>query len=524
MLGNLDTKNMRWPEFILSAGFLALFVVLSLINYKWVGTMIGELNGLIMKYLGGLLQGVFLLIFITCLVIGFSKYGDIRIGGKDAKPDIKTFTWFAIILTTLLAGGGVFFSAAEPMYHFLSVPPMYPGIEASTRAAVAPAFALSYLHWGFLAWAVQAIGVAILVYACEYRGMPLRARTLLYPFLGEKGVMGVPGTLMESFSLIAVAAGTIGPIGFLALQLSYSLNLLTGIPDNYTTQLLVLVVITAIYTIGASTGIYKGISALSNWTIYLTVFMIGAVLLLGPGSFIFDSFLDSMGLYLSDFPRISLSRANPGWAGGWTAFYWAWFLSYAPTMAILLVNISRGRTLRELMFAVALFGPIMTNFWFTILGGTGIFFELQNPGSISGPLNQAGLPAALITIMKNMPLSGLLVPVSLILVVLFLVTTGAGITYTMATAVTGMAVPYKWVRIVWGVLLGATAAMLIRIGESGIGSLQNFIIIATIPLFILYIPQMWGAIISSIKLMKVMFGSAEEREEPLDIHVHKGQE
>ncbi len=515
---------MRWPEFTISAGFLFLFVVASVINYKWVGSAISTLNGWIMSYLGALFQGVFLLIFVSCLVIGFSKYGDIRIGGPDAKPELKTFTWFAIILTTLLAGGGVFFSAAEPMYHFLSVPPMFPGVEASTPAAVAPAFALSYLHWGFLAWAVQAIGVAILVYACEYKGMPLRARSLLYPFLGEKGVMGKPGTLMESFSLVAVAAGTIGPIGFLALQLSYSLNLLVGVPDNYTTQLLVLVVITAIYTIGASTGIYKGISALSNWTIYLTVFMIGAVLLLGPGSFILNSFLDSMGLYLSDFPRIALSRADAGWAGSWTAFYWAWFLSYAPTMAILLVNISKGRTFRQLMFAVCIFGPIMTNFWFTILGGAGIFFELQTPGAISGPLYASGLPAALITIMRNMPVSGLLVPISLVLVILFLVTTGAGVTYTMATAVTGMAVPYKWVRVLWGVLLGATAAVLIRIGDSGIGSLQNFIIIATVPLFIMYIPQMWGAIMMSVKLFVIQFGADHERAVAIDIHAHEGEE
>ena len=524
MPGKLDTKNMRWPEFAISAGFLFLFVFISMVNYKWVGSAIKAMNEIIMTYFGTLFQAVFLLIFVTCLVIGFSKYGDIRIGGTNAKPELKTFTWFAIILTTLLAGGGVFFSAAEPMYHFLSTPPMYPGVESSTEAAVAPAFALSYLHWGFLAWAVQAIGVAILVYACEYKGMPLRARSLLYPFLGEKGVMGVPGTLMESFSLIAVAAGTIGPIGFLALQLSYSLNLLVGIPDNYTTQFLVLVVITAIYTIGASTGIYKGISALSNWTIYLTVFMIGAVLILGPGSFILDSFLNSMGLYLSDFPRISLSRVNTEWAGSWTAFYWAWFLSYAPTMAILLVNISKGRTFRQLMFAVCVFGPIVTNFWFTILGGAGIFFELQTPGVVSGPLYESGLPAALITIMKNMPFSGFLVPISLVLVVLFLVTTGAGVTYTMATAVTGMAVPYKWVRVLWGVLLGATAAVLIKIGDSGIGSLQNFIIIATVPLFVLYIPQMWGAIMMAVKLFTLQFGEDHEKAVAIDIHAHEGED
>jgi choline-glycine betaine transporter len=154
----------------------------------------------------------------------------------------------------------------------------------------------------------------------------------------------------------------------------------------------------------------------------------------------------------------------------------------------------------------------MTNFWFTILGGTGIFFEMQNPGSISKPLYDSGLPAALLTIMKNMPLPGLMIPVSLVLVVLFLVTTGAGVAYTMATAVTGMAVPYRWVRVTWGVLIGAVAALLIKIGESSITALQNFIVIATVPLFIMYIPQMWGAMTSAIAVYALQFDKQGDNE------------
>lgn len=491
-LKNLDSKNVDWPLFILSAGFYIVFVALCLINEDITTKLIYAAHEKIVTYSGAIMQFTFLAIWIICLLIAFSKYGEVKVGGVDAKVEMKTFNWFAIILTTLLAGGGVFFSAAEPMYHFLTVPKSFIGIKSATPEAIGPAMAQSFLHWGFLAWGAQAIGVLILIYACEFKQMPLKARSLIYPILGEKGVMGVPGTIMDACSLIAVAAGTIGPIGFLSLQMSYAGQALWGIPDVFATRLIILVITTVVFTVAASTGIYRGIDFLAKWTVYLAIFTIFIVLILGPGVFILDSFLTGMGTYLSNFFNISLYRGDHKWLGWWTAFYWPWFLSYAPTMAILLIRISKGRTLRELLLTVCIVGPIVTNFWFSILGGAGIFMELNTPGSISGPLASSGMPTVLLTIMQNMPLSVILVPLSLILVILFLVTTGAGVVYSMAIGVTGMEHPYRWVRVVWGCVLGAVALLLVKIGgENAMNSLQTFIVIAAVPLFIFYIPQIY---------------------------------
>lgn len=489
-----ESKNVEWPVFTLSTGFFLFFVALCFINEELANSFIYGAHAIIVKYTGAIMQFTFLAIWLICLTIAISRFGSVKIGGKDAEVDIKTFNWFAIILTTLLAGGGVFFSAAEPMYHFLATPKSFLGITSGTPEAVAPAMAQSYLHWGFLAWGAQAIGVMILVFACEKRGMPLKARTLLYPVLGEKGVLGFPGTVMDACSLIAVAAGTIGPIGFLSLQMSYALQSIWGIPDVFSTRLLVLAFTTFSFTLAASTGIYKGIDLLAKWTVYLAIFMIGAVLILGPGVFILDSFLSGMGTYLTNFLNISLYRGDPEWLGWWTAFYWPWFLSYGPTMALLLVRISKGRTLRQLLLVVCLVGPVITNFWFSILGGTGIFMELANPGIISVPLNESGMPTVLLTIMQNMPLSSVLVPLSLVLVALFLLTTGAGVAYSMAIGVTGMETPHRWVVIMWGVVMGGVATLLVKIGgANAMNALQTFIVVAAVPLFVFYIPQIWGS-------------------------------
>lgn len=489
-----NDRNFDRPVFIISAGFFLLFVILCFVNEELANKFIYGTHAIIARYTGAIMQFTFLAIWLICITIAMSRFGSVKIGGKEAVADIKTFNWFAIILTTLLAGGGVFFSAAEPMYHFLTLPKSFIGITSGTPEAVAPALAQSYLHWGFLAWGAQAIGVMILVFACEHRGMPLKARSLLYPVLGEKGVLGMPGTIMDACSLIAVAAGTIGPIGFLSLQMSYSLQSLWGIPDVFATRLMVLAFTTFAFTLAASTGIYKGIDLLAKWTLYLAIFMISAVLILGPGVFILDSFMSGMGTYLTNFLNISLYRGDPEWLGWWTAFYWPWFLSYGPTMALLLVRISKGRTLRQLLLVVCLVGPIITNFWFSILGGAGIFMELGNPGIISGPLKESGMPTVLLTIMQNMPISWLLVPLSLLLVALFLFTTGAGIAYSMAIGVTGMATPPRWVIIMWGGVMGAVATFLVKIGgANAMNALQTFIVVAAVPLFVFYIPQLWGA-------------------------------
>lgn len=501
-----SSKKMDWPVFGISAGFLLLFVIGSLVDIETVTKIVNAAQGFSTRYFGALWQVLLLATFILSIVIAVSRYGNVRVGGLDT-PEISTFRWISMIMCALLAGGGVFWSSAEPMYHFLSPPPAFPGVAKATAEAVAPALAQCYLHWGFLAWAILGtLGTIILMYSCYHKNMPMKPRSLLYPVLGEKGVNGPLGTIVDAASIIAVAAGTIGPIGFLGLQLSYALQYLLGIPDVYSSQLAVIAAITVIYTLAAATPIYKGINGLSKLNVLIAVGLMTAIMILGPGGFIVDSFMSAFGLYAQDFFRMSLERTNTQWLGWWTVFYWGWFLGYGPMMAIFTTRISRGRTIREIMLAVAVIAPIVTNIWFTVLGGAGIHYELTNPGSVSDALNKSGLPAALMAIVEQLPLSTLLIPVSLVLVVLFLVTTGAGMTYSIAISVTGEENPPRWVRIVWGILMGAMAAVLIKIGDGGIKALQTFIIVSAVPVALFYVPQVWAG----MKCAKLLHEAQEE--------------
>ncbi len=490
--GSSGWGNIEWPVFIVSGGVLLLFVIASLINAEFVSGLVNKYFGLSCKYFGAYWQWLLLINFFVAMGLAVSKYGGITLGNTD-EPEMSTFKWISIIMCTLLAGGGVFWSAAEPMYYFLSTPPVFSGVESATEAAVIPAMEQSFLHWGFLAWSILGtLGAVVLMYVHYHKGYALQARALLYPVFGEKIMKNTLGQLVEGCCILAVAAGTIGPIGFLGLQVSYALNYIFGIPDVYGTQLAIIIALVILYTISAITGLHRGIQLLSRFNVLLTVALVALILLIGPGGFIIDTFTHSMGAYVKDFTTMSLFRGDTGWLSWWTVFFWGWFLGYGPLMAVLVARISRGRTIRQIMIAVGIIAPLATHFWFTILGGSGIFFEMNDPGVISGPLNDSGLPAALLAVVGQLPMSALLIPVFLVLIFVFLATTGDSMSLSIAICITGEDDPPRSMRVFWAITMGTVAAILIYMGSGGISALQSFIVIAAVPVGFIMLPTIWG--------------------------------
>lgn len=474
----------------LSGGFLLLFVVLALFDLQQMTQWINLSFAWVLDIFGPLWQIWMLANLVIALVLGFTRYGDIRLGG-NGRPESSTFRWLAVIMCTLLAGGGVFWSAAEPMYHYLSTPPVFADTDSGI-STVSAALAQSFMHWGFLAWAaLGTLSAVVVVYAHYYKGIAMRPRALLYPLLGEKVETHWLGTAADVVSIVAVAAGTIGPIGFLATQLGFSFESLLGWENNYTLQLAILAGLVAIYTISASTGIEKGIQWLSSANVVLAVILLATILVAGPGGFIVDAFLNGMGVYLQDFMPMALTRHDNEWMGWWTLFFWGWFIGYGPMMAIFIARISRGRTLRELVMAVAIMAPLVTNFWFAALGGAGIFYEQALAGSVSEPLQAAGLPAALLAVTQQLPFADLMVPAFLILTVVFVATTGDSMAYAIAMAISGDRTPRTRDRIFWALTMGLVAAVLLRMGEGGINALQSFIVITAAPVSLLLLPVLW---------------------------------
>ncbi len=498
-----------FPSFIISGSVLLLFVVVALINAEFVTNTVDYLFGLSATYFGVLYQFVLLGTFFIALFLGFSKFGKIRLGNLD-KPEMSTFKWISIIMCTLLAGGGIFWAAAEPLSHFLTVPPhpQFSGIEAGSLEAIIPALTMSFVDWGFLSWTVLGtLGTIVLMYAHYHKGMPLKPRSLLYPIFGDKIMKNSPfGTFVDAFSIISVAAGTIGPIGFLGLQASYGVNILTGIEDNLTLHISIIVILVAGAAISAVTGIHKGIQFLSSFNVILAIGLIIGVLILGPAMFIFNNFFGALGLYVNEFVSFNTFRGDEEWLGFWTVFFFAWFVGYGPMMALFTSRISRGRTIRELVLAVAVIAPVVTTFWFTVVGGTGISQEINVPGSVSDALAEAGPPAAMMAITQNLPLSTLFGALFLLATTIFVLTTTDSMSLTISMAISGDGNPPRWLRAFYAVVMGAVAIVLVTLGEGSVNALQSFIVVTAVPVVLLLLTTFYTAPKAAKAMYKDQFG------------------
>jgi len=480
------------PVFALTGGFITLFCTMALVSLETLNTWVDAGFGWSVQFFGLYWQILLFATFVIGMVIAVMPAGRVRLGNVD-KPEFNVFQWGSMIMCTLLAGGGVFWAAGEPMAHFL-YPAPYFGVEGKTAAAADPALAQAFLHWGFLAWAILGSLTTIMLMHYHYdRGLPLAPRTLLYPIFGDKAINGPIGIIADASCIIAVVAGTVGPIGFLGLQVSYGLDNLFGIADGLGTQIVVIGGLVALYTASAISGVNRGIKILSQFNIILGFGLLGFILLAGPTLFIIKGFFGGLGTYVSNFVPMALYRGDSGWLGWWTVFFWGWFLGYGPLMAMFISRVSRGRSARGIILMVAVAAPLVTNFWFTIVGGSGIAFELANPGSVSAAFEGFNLPAALLAITNQLPAGFAVSVLFLILTTVFVATTGDSMTYVLSVAMSNNDHPTTPVRIFWGVAMGLMAVILISIGSGGISKLQSFIVVTAVPVSIVLLPSLWDA-------------------------------
>ena len=481
------------PVFLISGGVLVLFAVFALYDIEMMSGWVNTAFATSTKYFGAYWQVLLLLTFVIGLFLTIGRTGSVVLGGVKV-PEMPTFQWISVIMCTLLAGGGVFWAAAEPMAHFTSAPPLFAGTEAGSVDAAYNALAQSFMHWGFLAWAILGSLTGIVFMYLHYeKGLPLKPRTLLYPVFGDKVMTGPLGAIVDASCVLAVVAGTVGPIGFLGLQVSFGLEKLFGIPNTYMTQVMILVGLIGIYTISAVSGVTKGIQILSRANVILAVVLMAFILIFGPTAFIIDGYLHSFGIYLDQFIPMATFRASPAWLDWWTVFFWGWFLGYGPLMAMFVARISKGRTIREMVLLISIVAPVITCFWFTIVGGSGLAYELATPGVISEPFTGFNLPAALLAITEQLPMGFFISVLFLILTTIFVATTGDSMTYAVSMVMTGTDHPQASVRVFWGIMMGVVAALLISIGSGGISALQSFIVVTAVPVSLVLLPSLWTA-------------------------------
>ncbi len=431
--------------------------------------------------------------FIFLLVVGLSRFGKIRLGGFKATPEYSTFSWYAMLFSAGIGIGIFFYGVAEPIYHLQIPAGLSTGSEFDN-------FKVMYLHWGALAWAVYALVAVGLGYFSYNKKLPFSLRSLFYPLLKNK-IFGITGDIIDTLAVLAVLFGLATSLGLGAQQINSGLNYVFGVPISAPVQIVLIVVITFIATLSVVSGISKGIKFLSQANTIISGLLLLAILFIGPTVYILSTYLSSMGLYLKEFVDISLFTAihpeDIDWQGGWTIFYWAWWISWTPFVGTFIARISRGRTIREVVVGTIIIPTLIITFAMTILGAAGIYANNQYNGIIAEAINN-NIATSIFEMFRYLTTSPtiqtILSCIAVIAIVLFFVTSSdSGSLVVDNLTSSGKQDSPKTQRVFWAAMEGLIAlSVLLLGGEEALTTIQSAVIITGLPFAILLIIMMFA--------------------------------
>jgi choline/glycine/proline betaine transport protein len=466
--------------FWVSASLVFALLVLAVVATDAVGEFFGAVQGAIVDRFGWfyILSMTGFLVFAVWLML--SRFGKIRLGPDDAKPDFSLPTWFAMLFSAGMGIGLLFFSVAEPIMHFSSPPVGRAGSSDAARNAMG----LTFFHWGLHPWAVYSIVGLALAYSGFRRGLPFSIRSAFYPLLGER-IHGRAGDLIDILAVVSTLFGVATSLGLGAMQVNAGLNHITGLSQTTATQVIIIALITVLATASVVSGLEVGIRRLSELNMGLAALLLLFVALTGPTFFLLNAFVENIGSYLQHLPVNSFWTASfeePGrreWLSQWTVFYWAWWIAWAPFVGMFIARISRGRTVREFL-VVVLLGPTAAGFvWLTVFGDAALHQEVFGGGGIATAVSES-VPTAVFVLLERYPLPAVTGVICTICVVLFFVTSSDSASLVVDTIASGgKQNPPVGQRIFWAVLEGVVAAVLLLAG--GLKALQTAAITTALP-------------------------------------------
>jgi glycine betaine transporter len=425
------------------------------------------------------LAAVFFFVLFLLFLMG-SKYGKIRLGKDDERPQYPFFTWIGMLFSAGFGIGLVFWGIAEPMSHFFETP--IPGVKAQTEEAARLAMGYAFFHWGVSQWSVFTIVGLIIAYFQFRKGENGLVSTSLTPMIGQrKGSQGIKNTI-DILAVIATVMGVATSLGLGILQINGGLSSVFGIENGTLTQLVIVFILLILYLASSTTGLDKGIKWLSNLNLSLALILMLFVFIVGPTVFILNTFTLGIGDYISNFIRYSL-RLTPyqggTWVQDWTIFYWAWAIAWSPFVGAFIARVSRGRTIREFIVGVLVVPPLIALMWIAVFGGTALHLDLFSGTSIAEGVNK-DVTSALFSTYGELPFTMVLSVLSILLIFTFLITSADSATYILSSMTTeGSLNPPMIVKIVWGVLIAAIAAVLLV--SSGLEGLQTASLVSALP-------------------------------------------
>jgi len=461
----------------LSVLITLLFVLWGALAPKNLGAISKEAFTFTINNFGWLYLFLALGFLLFAFYLAFGRFGNIRLGSDDDEPEYSNRSWFAMLFSAGMGIGLVFWGVAEPVSHYMDPP--YG--NAKTADAAKLAIRYSFFHWGLHPWAIYTIISLSLAYFQYRKGYSGLISSTFYPLLKEK-VKGPIGKAIDILSIIATVFGVATSLGLGALQVNGGLSYLFGISTSTSWQIIIIVIVTILYLISATTGLDKGILLLSNGNLILAIVLLILTFILGSTSFLLDTFTVSIGAYIQNLLQMSLRLTpfqNNPWIGNWTLFYWAWWIAWAPFVGMFIARVSKGRTIREFVLGVLLIPSLFSFIWFSVFGGSALHLEMFEGKKITEAV-QNDITSALFVTFEGLPFGTILSIIATLLIVTFFITSADSATFVLGMLSSeGDLNPSNRVKFSWGILQSSIAIVLLLSG--GLDSLQTASIVSALP-------------------------------------------
>ncbi|GAA0488698.1 BCCT family transporter [Salinibacillus aidingensis] len=493
-------EALKTPVFIISLVLAVLFVVIGITlpdfgkymdaTFNWMATNLGW------SFILGASAFV-----IAAIALIISPLGQIRLGDDDEEPMYSTGAWFAMLFSAGMGIGLLFWGVSEPINHY-DWPPYG---EGGTADAVHMALQYSFFHWGIHPWAIYAVVACSLAYFSYRKGLPMMLSSTLEPLIGRDKINGPIGNTVNIIGVLATLLGISTSLGLGVMQIGQGLENLFGIPNTTGLWLIIVVVVTALAILSTTSGIDKGIKWLSQINLSVAGLLMVFILILGPTVFILNAITHSTGSYLQNFLQMSFGidaagEGAEGWYNSWTIFYWAWWIAWAPFVGSFIARVSRGRTIRSFSIGVLLVPTAVSMVWFGVFGGAALWGQHFGEFNI---LDAVKIDEAqgFFALLSEFPFSGLLIAIAMISVAVFFVTSSDSGTYVIGMLTSkGNPQPPIGLRVTWGVLEGAFAAVLLLAG--GLSSLQTASVLGGFPFMIIMFFMIYALVKSLLKESK----------------------
>ncbi|WP_111721191.1 BCCT family transporter [Homoserinimonas sp. OAct 916] len=431
------------------------------------------------------------------LFMGFSRFGDIRLGADADKPEFSLGSWFSLLFAAGMGIGLVFYGVSEPLSHFVTP---RPGVSGTPEQLAQAALSQTYLHWGVQAWSIYVVVGLGLAYAIHRRKRPISIRWALEPLLGKR-VKGGWGNAIDVVALVGTIFGVATSLGLGVLQISAGLDFAGIVSPSSVGQVVIIAVITVFVLFSVLSGVTKGMKWLSLINLTLAGLFVLYLLIFGPTEFLLREWVQSIGNYIQNYVGLSFTVSafqgadGEAWQAAWTSFYWGWWISWSPFVGIFIARISKGRTVRQFAMGVILVPTLITILWFAVLGGSALFIELNQPGALTQADGTVNVNTALFQMLAYFPGTTVLTFGALLLITIFFITSSDSGALVMGMIASGGQInPRRWVRVFFTLVTAVLAISLLLTG--GLKSLQTAAIIIALPFSIILLLVCWATVVA----------------------------